>query len=152
LNRDSIKQTVEETAANYAGRNGVLLAVLQEIQERLGYIPPEALPSVEKALGVPQGEAAAVVSFYSDLRTTPPARHHVRVCNGDSCAALGSRHLTRVLEEHTGTAHDDGHVHHDTVYCLGNCALSPSISVDGEVYGRVTPESLVRRLEGLDRD
>jgi formate dehydrogenase subunit gamma len=152
LNRDSIKQTVEETAAAYAGRNGVLLAALQEIQERLGYIPLESLPGLERALGAPQGEAAAVVSFYSDLHTAPPARHHVRVCQGDSCAALGSRHLTRVLEEHTGAAHDDGHVHHDIVYCLGNCALSPSIAVDGEVYGRVTPESLLRRLEELDGD
>jgi formate dehydrogenase subunit gamma len=147
---------IRETVSLYEGRDGVLLVALQDIQDRFGYIPPEALPLVEQVLGAPQGEAAAVVSFYRELRTTPPARHHIRVCEGDSCAALGSRHLTRMLEEHAGTAPGavsaDGHLCHDTVYCLGNCALSPSISIDGEVYGRVTPESLLRRLEELARD
>jgi len=143
---------IRETVSLYEGRDGVLLTALQDIQDRFGYVPREALPLVEQVLGAPQGEAAAVVSFYRELRTEPPTRHQVRVCNGDSCAALGSRHLSRALDEHLGSASPGGNVSHDTVYCLGNCALSPSISIDGEVFGRVTPESLLRRLEELARD
>jgi formate dehydrogenase subunit gamma len=152
LNKDRIGETVQGTMAVYAGRDGVLLTALQDIQDRFGYIPREALPLVEQVLGAPQGEAAAIVSFYRELRTDPPPRHHVRVCDGDSCAALGSRRLSDALEQHLGTASAEGQIGHDTVYCLGNCALSPSVSIDGEVFGRVTPESLLRRLEELARD
>ncbi len=156
MNTDPTREILEEALLTYAGRKGDLLVALQDIQFRLGYIPADILPSVERVLGLPQGEAASVVSFYRELRTDPPARHHIRVCDGDSCSALGSRHLVRTLEEHTGTSsggeNPEGRVCHDRVYCLGNCALSPSVSIDGEVYGRVTAESLLRRLEELDRD
>jgi formate dehydrogenase subunit gamma len=97
-----------------------------------------------------------VISFYKDLRTTPPGRHRLCVCRGDSCAALGSHRIAEAVQEHLGISSGgtsaDGQVTYDTVYCLGNCALSPSISIDGEVQGRSTPEQVVSRLKELPHD
>lgn len=134
-------------------RRGTLLTALQDIQEREGYIPDEAIEPLAKALDVSVGDVRGVISFYRELSTTPPGRHTVRVCRGDACAALGANDVVASVEEQLGicpgSVDANGHFTYDIVYCLGNCALSPSVSIDGEVYGRATPERVVRRLEEL---
>lgn len=147
---------LRELIARYAGRRGVLLVALQDIQDHAGYIPQEAIEPLARVLGIPEGEVLAVISFYKDLRTIPPGRHRLCVCRGDSCAALGSHRIAEAVQDHLdispGGTSADGQVTYDTVYCLGNCALSPSISIDGEVQGRTTPEQVVSRLKGLPHD
>jgi formate dehydrogenase subunit gamma len=137
----------EEAAARYAGRPEALLVALLEVQGRAGYISPQAVSALSKALGVTVGDVQAVISFYTELRTGegPPPPHRVLVCRGDSCAALGSQEIVESLEEHLRG--DGSDVHCEAVYCLGNCALSPSVSIDGEVYGRVDAARVVRQLE-----
>lgn len=132
------------------------LVALQEIQASSGYIPPDAFKALSQATGLPEGDLRGIASFYSELRTTPPGRHRLCVCAGDSCAAMGSRLLEGSVGAYLGispggTTHD-GRFSYDRSFCLGNCALSPAISVDGEVYGRCTPEGAVRHLEGLPDD
>ena len=145
-----------EIIARYAGRRGTLLVALQEIQDCEGYVPDEAIAPLSEALQVSVGDVRGVISFYRELRTTPPGRHHVRVCRGESCAALCSHEIAESVEKHlgisSGATDAGGQFTYDTVHCLGNCALSPSVSIDGDVYGRATPERVVRRLEELARD
>jgi formate dehydrogenase subunit gamma len=147
---------LSDIIARYAGRHGVLLVALQEIQDQEGYVPDEAIVLLSTAMGVSVGEVRGVISFYRELRTEPPGRHKVRVCRGDSCAALGSHELAESVERYlgipAGATNVGGQFTYDIVYCLGNCALSPSVSIDGEVYGRATPERVVRRLEELNGD
>jgi formate dehydrogenase subunit gamma len=129
------------------------LVALQEIQAQAGYIPAPAPNALAKALGVPEGEILGVISFYPELRTTPLGRHRVCICRGDSCAARGSHRIAEAVEAHLGvpphSVSPDGQFTYDTVYCLGNCALSPSISIDEEVYGRCTEDGVVKQLRGL---
>lgn len=147
---------VTEIISRHAGRPHMLLVALQEIQDSAGYIPESATVPLSVGLGVPEGEVQAVISFYSELSTTPPGRHRVRVCQGDSCAALGARDISRALEEHLGVSSArttaDGRFSYDTVYCLGNCALSPSVALDDEVYGRMTAQDMVRHLQEMAND
>ena len=85
-----------------------------------------------------------MVSFYHDFRTTPPGRHTVRVCRAESCQAMGANQLVEHakamlgVDFHETTA--DGRFTLEPIYCLGNCALSPAMMVDGEIHGRVTLE------------
>jgi formate dehydrogenase subunit gamma len=85
-----------------------------------------------------------VVSFYHYFRTEPPGRHTVQVCRAESCQALGANALVKHAKARLGVEFHqttgDGEFSLEPVYCLGNCALSPAMMVDGEVYGRVTPE------------
>lgn len=146
-------ELVQEIIERYGGHPELLLVALQELQERAGYVPDAATGPLARSMGLPEGEVLGVISFYSELRTAPPGRHRVCVCGGDSCAAAGSRHIAEAVESHlgarAGTTTLDGEFSYDAVYCLGNCALSPSISIDSEVYGRATPEGVRRQLEEL---
>ncbi len=151
-----VEEVVQQVIARHAGRPDMTLVALQEIQSQVGYIPGPAVGALTQSLGLPEGEVLGVISFYPELRTTPPGRHRVCVCRGDACAATGARHIAESVEAHLGVAPGgttpDGQFTHDTVYCLGNCALSPSVAVDGEVYGRCTPDGVVRQLKGVSDD
>jgi formate dehydrogenase subunit gamma len=120
------------------------MPVLHGIQDELGYIPPEAVPIIARELNLTRAEVHGVITFYHDFRSKPPGRHIVRICQAESCQAMGSAALTASAKEHLGidfheTTRDDV-FSLEPVYCLGSCACSPTMMVDGDVYGRVTPE------------
>lgn len=128
---------------------GATLPILHAIQNAWGYIPDEALPRIATALNLSRAEVQGVVSFYHHFRRTPPGRHVVQVCRAESCLAMGADALeahvraTLGIDVHQTSA--DGAVTLEPVYCLGNCACSPSIRVDDNIHGRMSP----RRFDAL---
>jgi formate dehydrogenase subunit gamma len=142
---------IPDIISRYAGHPQMLIVALHEIQDYVGYIPATVVKMLSGSLGISEGEVQAVISFYTELRTMPTGEYHLRVCQGDSCAALGSRDISRAVEEYLGVSPghttSDRRFTYDVVYCLGNCALSPSVAIGGEVAGRVTPGEVVRRLQ-----
>lgn len=122
---------------------GALLPILHGIQDVLGFIPKAAVGQIAGALNLSRAEVHGVVSFYHYFRTTPPGRHTVHMCRAESCQAMGANPLiehakTKLgVDFHETTA--DGRFTLEPIYCLGNCALSPAMMVDGEIHGRVTP-------------
>lgn len=125
---------------------GALLPILHAIQGELRYVPPGALPPIATALNLSQAEVHGVLTFYHDFRTGPPGRHVLKLCRAEACQAMGCERLEARLRDHHGAAMHattaDGALTVEPVYCLGNCALSPSLQLDGELHGRVTPERL----------
>jgi len=132
-----------EIVRAHSGVRGPLLPVLHALHEHFGYLDPEATRLVAKELNLSRADVHGVITFYSDFRTTAPGRTTVAVCRGEACQARGSReleqHAQRTLGVGFGDTTDDGAVTLDQVFCLGNCALSPSVQVDGRVFGRVDP-------------
>ncbi|MBM3802079.1 MAG: formate dehydrogenase subunit gamma [Acidimicrobiia bacterium] len=130
---------------------GALLPILQEIQEQLGHIPSEAVPIVASELNLTRAEVHGVVSFYHDFRSEPPGRHVIRICQAESCQAMGSAVLTAFAKTHLGIDfHEttaDAAFSLEPVYCLGNCACSPAMAVGKEVYGRMTPQRFQEVLQ-----
>ncbi len=129
-----------------------ILATLQAVQAAQGYVDPANVPLIAQALGVTDSDVHGVLSFYHDLRTEPPGRHHIRFCLGDSCIAMKAERSLDVLQKslkcRLGGTTRDGKFTLDKVYCLGNCALSPSMMVDGDVYGEFTPKTVAALLKG----
>jgi len=129
-----------------------ILATLQAVQGAQGYVDPSNVPLIARALGVTDSDVHGVLSFYHDLRTEPPGRHHIRFCLGDSCIAMKAEQsldaLRKSLKCPLGGTTKDGKFTLDKVYCLGNCALSPSIMIDGDVYGKFTPKTVAGLLKG----
>ena len=152
---EELDEHITEVITRYTGRPEMALVALQEIQGCAGYIPGAAIDRLAKVLGLPEGELLGIVSFYSELRTTPPGRHRVCICNGDSCAAAGSRPITEAVESKLGITPGqttaDGQLTYDKVYCLGNCALSPSVAIDDDVYGCCDRDVVVNRLQQLQK-
>jgi formate dehydrogenase subunit gamma len=123
---------------------GALLPILHGIQDELGYIPSEAVPAIASELNLTRAEVHGVISFYHDFRSTAGGRHLMKICQAESCQAMGGDALTATAKQHLGIDFHqttrDGAFTLEPVYCLGNCALSPAMMIGGNVYGRVTPE------------
>jgi formate dehydrogenase subunit gamma len=95
------------------------------------------------------------VSYYHDFRTTPPGKHVIKICQAEACQAMGSRELSDHAEGSLGVnMHSSStDVTLEPVYCLGNCACSPAVMVDGNTFGRVSTErfdEIVAALGGAD--
>ena len=139
-----------EIIAEHAGLEGATLVILHALQEAFGYVPEPAIPMVAEALNLSRAEVHGVISFYHDFREQPPGQRVVKLCRAEACQAVGARALETHLREqlgidlHATTA--DGRVTLEPVYCLGNCALGPSVMIDGRLHGRVTPQRLERLL------
>lgn len=129
-----------------------ILKTLLAVQNELGHVPPPSIPEIAAALGVTEADVVGVLSFYPDLRTKAPGRHVVRVCQGESCVANHCRQVQKELEKKLGVGFgqttSDGRFMLEKVYCVGNCAVSPSVMIDEDVYGRVTPASVESLLRG----
>ncbi|HGA2315926.1 MULTISPECIES: formate dehydrogenase subunit gamma [unclassified Pseudomonas] len=131
---------------------GALLPILHAIQDAVGFIPEAAVPEIAHALNLSLAEVRGVISFYHDFRTTPPARHTLRLCRAESCQSRGSEALAAQLREQLalddhGTS-ADGAISLRPVYCLGACACSPALELDGQVHARLTPERLRALVNG----
>lgn len=137
----------------HAGERGPLLVILHAVQEEFGCIDPSVIPVLADALNLSVAEVHGVVSFYKDFRTTPPGRATVKICRAEACQSVGAdalvEHAKTRLGVGMGATTSDGAVTLDEVFCLGNCALGPSIQVDGRLHGRVGPERLDAVLGGL---
>lgn len=127
------------------GRAPNILKTLLAIQSELGHVPPASVPDIAGALGVTDAEVAGVLSGYPDLRTKPPGRYVVRVCQGESCVANHCGRVLKALEKKLGVGFGettrDGRFTLEKVYCVGNCAASPTVMIGEDVHGRVTPEA-----------
>lgn len=132
---------------------GGLLPLLHYIADRLGHIPPDALGRIASALNLSRAEVHGVVTFYHDFRTAPPGRHVLKLCRAEACQSMGSEslaaHLERRLGCRFGETAPDGSVTLEPVYCLGNCAASPALLLDGQLRGRLTPARLDRLVDTL---
>jgi formate dehydrogenase subunit gamma len=144
-----------ETIGAHAAQRGPLLPVLHALQETFGYVDPRAVPLVAKTLNLSRAEVYGVLTFYSDLRSTPPGRVRVQVCRGEACQSVGAhalaRHATSSLGVDFGGTTADGSVTLDEVFCLGNCALGPTITVNGHLRGRVQAAELDRLVRDSAR-
>lgn len=123
---------------------GALLPILHALQHEFGYIDKAAVPLIADALNLSHAEVHGVISFYHDFRHNPPGKHVLKVCRAESCQAMGCERTIRHVEDRLGIrlgeTTPDGSLTVDAVYCLGNCALSPAVMLDGKLYGRVSQE------------
>ena len=125
---------------------GALMPLLHAIQDNIGYVPESAYSQIGKALSLSVAEVHGVVTFYHHFRTHKPGRHVMQICRAESCQSMGSEaleaHAKKCLNvDYHQTTSDDA-ITLEAVYCLGNCALSPAVMMDEEVYGRVSAEDL----------
>jgi len=130
----------------WRGTPGAALPILHDLMRAFGYVDDGAIALMAEALNVSRAEALGVVSFYHDFRRTPAAGLTLRLCRAESCQAMGCEDLVRHLESRHGVVVDetdgDAALHVETVFCLGNCALSPAGLLDGEPIGRLDRDRL----------
>ncbi len=141
---------IESHIAAYKHTPGALLPLLHAIQDDVGYVPESVYPQISKALALSVAEVHGVVTFYHHFRTHPAGKHELQICRAESCQAMGSEKLEAYIKSKLGIDYHqtspDGAVTLEPVYCLGNCACSPAVMLDDEVYGRMTEEKMTELL------
>lgn len=122
---------------------GALLPVLHGIQDRLGWVPPRAVPLVAFELNLSRAEVHGVLSFYHYFLQSKPGRQVIYLCRAEACQAVGAAALEAHAKQKLGVEFHgtsaDGRFTLEPVYCLGNCACGPSLMIDKELHARVTP-------------
>ena len=133
---------------------GATLPMLHALQDEFGYVDEAAIPLIADALNLSRAEVVGVLHFYHDYRKEPPGRHILKVCRAEACQSMGCEalveHIESTLGARMGETSRDGAFSLDTVYCLGNCALSPAVMLDGLLHGRVSPsrfDAIVEQAE-----
>ena len=134
-------------------RSEDLIPILQEVQQAYGYLPVSAVERVSQRTGIPMSQIYGVVTFYAQFYLEPHGKHTVTLCRGTSCHVRGGNRALGVVKGLLGI--EDGETTPDfqfsleTVACLGACAVSPVMVVDGKYYGKLTPraaERIIRRI------
>jgi NADH:ubiquinone oxidoreductase subunit E len=151
----NLKQ-IESIIAGHRQQRWALIPLVQEIQEKVGYIPPEVIPRIAGALGLFPSQVQGVVSFYSQLYTHPRGKNIVRVCRGTACHVRNGKSILKLVRQHLGI--DEGQTTEDmeytleTVACIGVCALAPNMMINKDTYGNMNPKKVARLFGGSKKE
>ncbi|MGF6728390.1 formate dehydrogenase subunit gamma [Paraburkholderia youngii] len=142
---DSLATAPDQLVQRHAQPGRTLMTILHAIQDELGFVPPAAVGPLARALNLSRAEVHGVITYYHHFRTTPAAPVTVQLCRAEACRSMGTEALAQHIEAHTGCRFDTGHhdgatVELESVYCLGQCALSPAMMLNGTLHARVTPQ------------
>lgn len=133
--------TATEIIDGFGAKPQMLVQILHAFVARFSYISNEAIRQLAEELNLSRADVHGVVSFYHDFPTSRKGRRIVKICQAESCQAMGSRALTAHAEKSLGLSMNntssDGETTLEPVYCLGNCACSPAVMINNRVFGRV---------------
>jgi NADH-quinone oxidoreductase subunit E len=135
-----------EVFDSYSGNEQELISILQDVQERFGYLPEEAMLEISGFLGIPESRVYAVASFYAQFRFTPMGKNIVMCCRGTACHVKGAPRILDEVKRELGI--DEGETTEDleytleTVACIGCCALAPCLMINDKVVAHLTPEKV----------
>ncbi|WP_244825934.1 NAD(P)H-dependent oxidoreductase subunit E [Caballeronia sp. TF1N1] len=137
----------EDLVRRHAVHDATLMTILHAIQDETGFVPEEVVAPLARVLSLSRAEVHGTITYYHHFRSAPPARVTVQLCRAEACRSMGTEALKDHIEGHTGCRFDSGHAEGtelESVYCLGQCALSPSMMINGEIHARVTPQKFDR--------
>lgn len=147
-------QPLERILEAYKGQKGAVIPILQQIQEKYGYLPPRILAVTSKKTRIPISQLYGVATFYSQFHLTRRGRHLIRICDGTACHVSGAGKNIQAIENAfsilAGGTSSDYKYTLEIVYCVGSCGLAPVAVVNDKVYGQTKPEPLVRILKKLE--
>jgi len=145
---------IDSIISSYREQRWGLIPLLHEIQGKVGYIPPEAIPSIARGLNLFPSQVQGVISFYAQFYTTRRGKNVVRVCRGTACHVRGGKTILKLVKQHLGI--EEGETTPDltytleTVACIGVCALAPNIVINKETHGLMNPKKVARLLGRKD--
>lgn len=151
-----LTKEMEEILKKHPKQKDSLIAILNEVQEKYGYIPKQCQMEISKYLEMPMAEIYGVITFYSRFTTSPKGKYNIAVCLGTACFVKGSQSILDRLKERLkisgGETTPDGKFSIDEVRCVGACGLAPVFMVNDEVYGNATVKMVDEVLDKLEKE
>ena len=143
------RKQLEKVIAEYKNTRGAIMLVLQHAQGIYGYLPIEVVKRIAEGLDVSMEEVYGVITFYAQFSLYPKGKYNIAICLGTACYVKGSgdvmEKFKQVLGIKEGEITSDGRYSLEATRCIGCCGLAPVLTVNGEVYGKVT----VSQVEGI---
>ena len=134
-------------------RRDSLIPILQDIQEEIGYLSEEAIVIVGKHLDLPTSKIYGLATFYNQFRFEPKGVNHIQVCHGTACHMLGAVSIIEIIEKKlkikSGQTSRNGKYSLEVMPCIGACAQSPVIAINGEYHSNLTAEKMKQLLVEL---
>jgi NADH-quinone oxidoreductase subunit E len=150
LTKADVQGKLKEIFANYIGDKQDLIPILQETQEKFRYLPAAAMKEISRFLHIPESTVYGVSTFYAQFKLTPLGRRVVRICRGTACHVRGSGKVLAEMEKQlgikAGETTADMEYTLETVACIGACALAPTMTIDNETHGKMTPKKVAEVL------
>lgn len=141
-----VKEETKAILEVYTKEKDNLIAILNDVQEKYGYIPKQAQMVISEYLSIPMAEIYGVITFYSRFTLAPKGKYNISICLGTACYVKGSQKLLDRAKERLGIepgqVTEDGKFSIDDVRCVGACGLAPVFMVNDEVYGNATVKEL----------
>ena len=142
---------MKDLLKNYSQDKSNLIQILNEVQEKYGYIPKQSQIEISNYLSIPMAEIYGVITFYSRFTLEPKGKYNISVCLGTACFVKGSQALLDRLKERLkieeGQTTPDGKFSIDATRCVGACGLAPVFTINNEVYGKATVKKLDEVLD-----
>ncbi len=150
LTRADVQDKLQEIFSHYRGERQDLIPILQETQEAFRYLPAAALREIAGFLHMPETTVYGVATFYAQFKLTPLGKKVIRMCRGTACHVRGASKVLAEVEKllgiKAGETTDDLEYTLETVACIGACALAPTMTIDGETYGKMTAKKVAEVL------
>ena len=148
--KENLVSQVNEILESYNGEKAALIPILQEVQQKLGYLPEEGLKQIAKFIDIPESTVFGVATFYAQFKLVPVGRNIIKVCRGTGCYVCGAPRILDKLESElgikAGETTPDLEYTLETVACFGSCALAPVVVLNNKVYGKITAEEVKKIL------
>jgi len=145
------REEVDDILDRYRNVRGGLIPVLQQVQEKLGFLAPSVLDYISLGLNVPSSDIFGVVSFYSFFTMVPRGKYIIKVCLGTACYVQGASkiisNIERGLNVEVGKTTEDRLFTLQEVRCLGACGLAPVIMINEDTHGMVKPDKIMKMLD-----
>ena len=142
---------IDDLLAPWTGQHGALIPILQQVQERYGYLPCSAVEQIARFLKLSPSEVYGVLTFYAQFRLTPPGETTVKVCQGTACHVRGAKRILEevesVLNVKAGGTTEDRKYSLERIACFGACSLAPVMVIGSSVYGRLTTQKVRKMLK-----
>lgn len=133
-----------------------LIQILNQVQEKFGYISEESQKKIAEYLNISMAEVYGVVTFYSRFTLKPKGKYNIAVCLGTACFVKGSEKVLdkvkEILKIDVGQTTEDGLFSIEATRCVGACGLAPVFTVNNEVYGKATPEMVESVISRIKRE
>ena len=147
---------LDDVLSKYKDMKGSLITILQHAQEVYGYLPLSVLDYISQVTGVKSAQIYGVATFYTQFRLKPIGQYLIMLCQGTACHVNGSDGIEEAIVEelgiHPGETTEDDLFTLNSVACLGCCSLSPVMMINGETYGKLTPQKTKEILRSLKKD
>ena len=149
------KEQLDSILSQYDGRRSDLIPILQEAQERFGYLPEEVMTGIARFLRLPGSNVFGAATFYAQFKFTPTGKKIIKVCRGTACHVKGGERILesaqRELGIQPGETTDDLEYSLEAVACIGACALAPVMTIDNEVQRKMTPRKVAELFDNSSK-